>query len=78
MDHLAKFIKDEHLLKEKVYLAVTFGFPLMQRGLQKGFLLSWTKGFKCSNVVGKDVIQLMKDAIERRGVSVILYKFILC
>lgn len=68
MDHLAKFVKDEQLAKQKTFLAVTFGFPLVQKGLQKGLLIKWNKGFKCSNVIGNDVVQLLKDAIERRGV----------
>lgn len=32
-------------------------------------LISWTKGFKCSGVEGQDVVQLLRDAIERQGVS---------
>ena len=32
-------------------------------------LISWTKGFKCSDVEGQDVVQLLRDAIQRQGVS---------
>lgn len=32
-------------------------------------LISWTKGFRCSGVEGQDVVQLLRDAIERQGVS---------
>lgn len=69
MNHIAKFMKDEGLTGEKRFLSVTFGFPLIQRGLQKGVLVKWTKDFKCADVVGNDVVQLLKDAIERKGVA---------
>lgn len=65
---LAKFMLEEQLTREKRFLAITFGFPLLQRGLERGFLIKWTKDFKCSDVVGNDVVQLLKDAIERQGV----------
>lgn len=32
-------------------------------------LISWTKGFRCSGVEGHDVVQLLRDAIKRHGVS---------
>lgn len=69
MDALAKFMKEEQLTREKRFLALTFGFPLLQQSLERAFLVKWTKGFKCSNVVGNDVVELLKDAIERKGVS---------
>ncbi|XP_020018382.1 hexokinase-3 isoform X2 [Castor canadensis] len=30
-------------------------------------LISWTKGFRCSGVEGQDVVQLLRDAIQRQG-----------
>lgn len=42
---------------------------MRQLGLTKGILERWTKGFSCSGVVGEDVVQGLKDAIARRGVS---------
>lgn len=35
----------------------------------QSILIHWTKGFNCSGVEGKDVVQLLKEAIHRRGVS---------
>lgn len=32
-------------------------------------LISWTKGFRCSGVEGQDVVQLLREAIERQVVS---------
>ncbi|XP_077287560.1 hexokinase A isoform X2 [Arctopsyche grandis] len=70
-DHIAEclsnFMKENDVYKERLPLGFTFSFPLKQLGLTKGMLERWTKGFKCSGVVGEDVVQLLKDAIARRG-----------
>lgn len=58
-------------MRDKLPLGFTFSFPLTQKGLTKGILQRWTKGFNCSNVVGNDVVQLLQDAIDRRGVSTV-------
>lgn len=64
---LANFMKEHAVYDEKLPLGFTFSFPLTQLGLTKGMLARWTKGFNCSGVVGEDVVQLLKDAIARRG-----------
>ncbi|XP_063926161.1 hexokinase type 2-like [Zophobas morio] len=66
-DCLAQFMKQEQVMSETLPLGFTFSFPLTQKGLTKGYLERWTKGFNCSNCVGNDVVQLLKDAIARRG-----------
>lgn len=38
----------------------------------QGILLNWTKGFKASGAEGNNVVGLLRDAIKRRGVSLIL------
>lgn len=37
---------------------------------QQGILLKWTKGFKATGCEGEDVVNLLKEAIHRREVSV--------
>lgn len=64
---LANFMKEHSVYDEKLPLGFTFSFPLTQLGLTKGILARWTKGFNCSGVVGEDVVQLLKDAIAKRG-----------
>ncbi|CAH0552933.1 unnamed protein product [Brassicogethes aeneus] len=64
---LATFCKEEGLEGEVLPLGFTFSFPLVQKGLTVGVLERWTKGFKCSGVVGNDVVQLLEQAISRRG-----------
>ncbi|XP_071051578.1 hexokinase type 2-like isoform X2 [Onthophagus taurus] len=64
---LATFLKQEHLDTEPISLGFTFSFPCQQVGLTKGILIRWTKGFQCSGVEGNDVVQLLREAIARRG-----------
>ena len=64
---LASFVRDKNLEMENLPLGFTFSFPLIQEGLAVGRLAQWTKGFKCSSVEGNDVVDLLKQAIERRG-----------
>ena len=45
----------------------TFSFPMTQKGLDVGILVSWTKSFNCSGVVGEDAVRMLNDAIHRRG-----------
>lgn len=63
---LAQFMKDEKLSGQKLPLGFTFSFPCDQSGLTCGSLVTWTKGFKCSNVEGQDVVQLLAKAVRKR------------
>ena len=49
-------------------LAFTFSFPCKQTSLSQATLVSWTKGFSCTGVVGNDVVSLLQQAINRRQV----------
>jgi Hexokinase len=66
---LANFMKEHSVQAERLPLGFTFSFPLTQKGLTKGLLERWTKGFNCSGCVGEDVVQQLKDALARRNVS---------
>lgn len=37
----------------------------------QGILINWTKGFKASGAEGNNVVGLLRDAIKRRGVSLV-------
>ncbi|UYV68768.1 GCK [Cordylochernes scorpioides] len=50
----------------KLPLGFTFSFPCRQEGLTSARLTNWTKGFKCSGVIGEDVVQLLRQAVLRR------------
>ncbi|CAF1256885.1 unnamed protein product [Adineta steineri] len=68
---LQRFIDDNKLslLKSANYkfdLAFTFSFPCKQTSLREATLVSWTKGFSCTSVVGNDVVLMLQQAIDRR------------
>ncbi|CAD5206688.1 unnamed protein product [Bursaphelenchus okinawaensis] len=67
-DCLARFM-EEHNLKDavKLPLGFTFSFPCSQEGLTCAKLVTWTKGFKASGVIGQDVVQMLREACIRRG-----------
>ena len=56
--------------EEKLHLGLTFSFPVEQSALDKGVLLTWTKGFSAKNAIGHDVVQLLQSAFDRKGVHV--------
>ena len=55
---------------EALHLGLTFSFPVEQTALNKGVLLTWTKGFSAKNAVGKDVVKLLQDAFDRKHMHV--------
>lgn len=56
----------EDELKYVKGIALTFSFPIDQVGLKSGYLMQWTKGFHVEDAIGKDVVQLMEEAFERK------------
>ncbi|XP_078095382.1 hexokinase-2-like [Mustelus asterias] len=70
-DHIANCLGDvmEELdIKDrKLPLGFTFSFPCQQSKLDESLLVNWTKGFKASGVEGRDVVTLLRQAIQRRG-----------
>ncbi|XP_063341435.1 hexokinase-2-like [Pelmatolapia mariae] len=70
-DHIATclgdFLESQKLKGQTLPLGFTFSFPCEQLEIDKSILIRWTKGFNCSGVEGKDVVQLLKEAIHRRG-----------
>ncbi|KAI0079762.1 hexokinase [Panus rudis PR-1116 ss-1] len=53
-----------------VPLGLTFSFPVEQTALNRGKILTWTKGFSAKNAVGHDVVQLLQDAFDRKHLHV--------
>lgn len=66
-DCLHKFVTRRNLNSHRLPLGFTFSFPCQQDGLAHARLVNWTKGFKCSGVEGRDVVELLREAIERRS-----------
>ncbi|KAL8934326.1 MAG: hypothetical protein Q9216_005964 [Gyalolechia sp. 2 TL-2023] len=55
-----KPVTDEHLFQ----LGFTFSFPVEQIGINKGYLIRWTKGFDIADAIGKDVCALLQAEID--------------
>ncbi|XP_040892463.1 hexokinase HKDC1-like [Toxotes jaculatrix] len=71
-DHVSESLKDFLLeknisLEKKHPLAFTFSFPCEQPSLDQGLLLSWSKNFRARGFQGKDVVQGLREAIDRTG-----------
>ncbi|XP_070621715.1 hexokinase-2-like isoform X2 [Erythrolamprus reginae] len=64
---LADFMEQQQIKDRKLPLGFTFSFPCHQTKLDESILDTWTKGFKCSGVEGKDVVSLLRNAIKKRG-----------
>ncbi|NXV43473.1 HXK3 protein, partial [Uria aalge] len=69
-DHIIDCIMDfqlkQDLMEQVLPLGFTFSFPCQQLGLDKAVLLTWTKGFSASGCVGEDVVQLLREAAQRK------------
>jgi hexokinase len=56
--------KDGYREEEIFDLGFTFSFPVHQVGINRGTLIRWTKGFDIPDAVGKDVCEMLQDAID--------------
>ncbi|XP_050761568.1 hexokinase-3, partial [Gymnogyps californianus] len=52
--------------QHRLPLGFVFPFSCRQTQLDKAELISWSKGFSCSGVEGKDVVQLLQSAINKQ------------
>ena len=63
---LADFVK-KHNITNKLPLGFTFSFPVDQTSLTSGTLKRWTMDYTASGTVGRDVIEMLKEAFARIG-----------
>uniref|UniRef100_A0A4W3HXL2 Hexokinase-2 n=1 Tax=Callorhinchus milii TaxID=7868 RepID=A0A4W3HXL2_CALMI len=66
-DCLGSFMEKLGIKDQKLPLGFTFSFPCQQTKLDESVLVNWTKGFKSSGVEGRDVVTLLRQAIQKRG-----------
>uniref|UniRef100_A0A8B9LWW6 Hexokinase-2 n=1 Tax=Astyanax mexicanus TaxID=7994 RepID=A0A8B9LWW6_ASTMX len=70
-DHIVQCISDfldyMGMKNTRLPLGFTFSFPCSQTGIDKGSLVSWTKGFKATECEGHDVVDMLREAIKRRN-----------
>ncbi|BBN04436.1 hexokinase [Marchantia polymorpha subsp. ruderalis] len=50
-------------------LGFTFSFPVMQTSVASGTLIHWSKGFKVAGTVGRDVVEVLREAISRQNLD---------
>lgn len=63
-DHFEKH-KQAGLGEQEFFdLGFTFSFPVNQVGINKGYLMRWTKGFDIDEAVGKDVCGLLQKEVD--------------
>ncbi|NWX93552.1 HXK3 protein, partial [Nothoprocta pentlandii] len=66
IDCIIDFQQKQGMTGQVLPLGFTFSFPCHQLGLDKAMLLSWTKGFSASGCVGRDVVQMLREAAQRK------------
>ncbi|XP_076012030.1 hexokinase HKDC1-like [Genypterus blacodes] len=70
-DHIVHCISDfldyMGMKKARLPVGLTFSFPCEQTAIDTGILVSWTKGFKATDCEGKDVVDMLKEAVKRRS-----------
>ncbi|KXN71641.1 hypothetical protein CONCODRAFT_78213 [Conidiobolus coronatus NRRL 28638] len=72
-EHVESFLVSSNVHPPKgqtIPLGFTFSFPVNQTAINRGKLMFWNKGFTCPGAVGKDVVQLLQDALDRKQVNV--------
>ncbi|KAG8892932.1 glucokinase, partial [Tulasnella sp. 403] len=70
-DSVDHFLTERQIeTEEPIHLGLTFSFPVEQSALDKGVLLTWTKGFSAKNAIGHDVVGLLQDAFDRKHLHV--------
>lgn len=46
-------------------------YQQVQQAIDVGILVTWTKSYDLPDAIGKNAVQLLKDAIKKRGVSMV-------
>jgi hexokinase len=71
-DCIDKFLVESNIsdIRGRLNLGFTFSFPVNQTAIDKGTLISWTKGFTASGAVGKDVVYMLQESLNRKEVPV--------
>lgn len=53
-------------LRSSLPLGFTFSYPVRQDAVDRGTLVTWTKGFNIKGVEGEDVVLQLEQVLERR------------
>lgn len=61
---------EEEEIDYRYPMGFTFSFPAKQEGINKAYLMEWTKGFNVKGCVGKDICKLMQDSFDKYNIPV--------
>ncbi|WFD44749.1 hexokinase [Malassezia psittaci] len=82
-DFCAKCVKEfvekhfsKEQLKEPLSLGFTFSYPVVQKAIDHGELIRWTKGFGNANTEGHDCAAMLSESLKRHNVPVKLSSII--
>lgn len=68
---IGQFVETHHNdIGDKMKLGFTFSFPVEQTSLNSGTLIRWTKGFNIEDTVGKDIVAVLQDHLDRKNIPV--------
>jgi hexokinase len=71
-DAIASFVKQfltKHGYTDNYNLGFTFFFEVNQTDIDKGITVRMSKGFTAEGIVGRDVVELLKEAFRRQGIT---------
>ncbi len=71
-DFLAGQIKEIAVPGEVCALGHTFSFPTRSYDINKAVLINWTKEIKTGQVEGRDINQLLAEALKRQGLTEVI------
>lgn len=63
---LWEFLDRLHVPRTDFELGFSFPFACRQTRLDQSYLISWSKGFQCPGVEGRDVVALLQEAINKQ------------
>ncbi|MFH1874187.1 MAG: hexokinase [Pseudomonadota bacterium] len=61
--------KNKIKFEDKSKLGFTFSFPIKQTNIASGLLITWTKDFSATGVVGNNVVKMLRDALKSCGIG---------
>lgn len=64
---LGDFVTENDLVDVPLPLGFTFSFPMQQHSLCSATLAAWAKSFNLPTVIGRDVVELLRESLHKLG-----------
>lgn len=64
---LCDFVAENNLVAVPLPLGFTFSFPMQQHSLRSATLVAWAKSFNLPTVLGRDVVELLRESLHKLG-----------